>query len=86
MNRLRLPSTSSARISTVRRWSFSVKASSIITPTLAASTARPWMTAQVQGRCWPARCENRSFGRNREPMPWLSTVKPMFQTNGTQSW
>jgi hypothetical protein len=68
------------------RCSRSVVSQKMTTPQQAASTARPWMVDQTQGLVWPAGWLKIRSVRTAEPKPWLSTVKPTFHRNGTQSW
>ncbi len=58
----------------------------MISPTQAARTATPWMTAQCHGRSWAARWLYMTSDAMPLPSPWESTVNSTFQTNGTQSW
>ena len=58
----------------------------MISPTQAASTATPWTTAQVHGRCCAAGWLNMAAEAMALPSPCDSTVNATFQTNGTQSW
>ena len=88
MNRRRLSSAAdSCSVSRSDRCcSSSVVRQNSTTPTQAASTATPWMSDQVQGRCCAAGWLNIRSGTRLDPIPWLSTVNTMFSRNGTQSW
>ena len=57
-----------------------------MTPIQASITAPPWMTDHSHGSIWPMWWLNISVGTSSDPRPWLSVVKTMLKTNGTQFW
>ena len=70
----------------LRCCSSSVFFQKMITPMHAASTATPWIAAQLHGRFCAAEWLNMRSAAMVLPMPWDRTVNSTFQRNGTQSW